>query len=138
MIQATNTTWEGGWVRFLRIGKDKYNTLIIKAKDTMNKIKKIEEDGNDDNDDDDEDNDDSNNNYYLSEKPRTRDQALNDKYILKQQMEGQVSMLAHDCDWSIYEKDNDDDSNDDGYNNNTQDVEYYKEDECEQKHKEEI
>ena len=34
-----------GWVRLIRIGKDKYNRLIIKAKDTMNKLRKIEENG---------------------------------------------------------------------------------------------
>ena len=34
-----------GWARLIRIGKDKYNRLIIKAKDTMNKLKKIEEKG---------------------------------------------------------------------------------------------
>ena len=89
----------------------------------MNKIKKFEENSYDEDEDDDEDDNDSNkNDYYLSERPRTREQALNDKYILKQQMECQFSMLAHDCDWSIYQKDNDDESNDDGYNNNTQEA----------------
>ena len=39
---------------------------------------------------------------------RTREQGINDKYILKQQMEYQVSMLSHDGDCSIYEKDDDD------------------------------
>ena len=67
---------------FLRIGKDKYNTLILKAKDTMNKIKKIGVNVDNEDEDDNEDDDDSNNNYYLSERPRTREQALNDTYIL--------------------------------------------------------
>merc|ERR1712238_413237 len=102
VIRATNTTQEGEWVRFLRTGKDKYNRLIIKAKDTLNKIKTIKE--NSDNDDDDneyDDEDDDNNNknaYYLSKRPRTREQALNNKYVLRQQMECRVTMLAHDCD----------------------------------------
>ena len=34
-----------GWVHLIRVGKDKYNRLIITAKNTMNKIKKIEEKG---------------------------------------------------------------------------------------------
>ena len=119
-----DTTQDGGWLRVLRIGKDKCSRLIRKAQDTMNKIKKIEENGDDDdNEDDDADCDDSHTHeYYLSGKPRTREQILNDKYNLKQQMERQVSMLAHVCDWSICEKDNGD-SNDDGYNNNTQEAE---------------
>merc|ERR1712238_418638 len=33
---------ERGWVRFIIIGEDKYNKLIIKAKDTANKIMKLE------------------------------------------------------------------------------------------------
>ena len=37
-------------------------------------------------------------------------------------MEYQVSMLAHDCEWSTYEKDDDDESNNDGYYNNTQEA----------------
>ena len=32
---------KGEWVSSLRIGKDIYNRLVIKAKDTMNKIKKM-------------------------------------------------------------------------------------------------
>merc|ERR1719491_450832 len=98
-----DTTREGGWARFFQTGKDKCSKLIRKAQDTMNKIKKIEENGDDDDDnddnneddDDDEDDDDSNTNkYYLSRRPRTREQALNDKYNLKQQMKCQVSTLA--------------------------------------------
>ena len=54
--------------------------------------------------------------------PRTKEQAINVLYILKQQMECQVSMLAHDGNCGIYKKDDDDDNNDDGYNNNTQEA----------------
>ena len=43
-------------------------------------------------------------------------------YILKQQMECQVSLLAHNSDCGIHKKD-DDDSNDNEYNNETQDTE---------------
>jgi len=71
--RPTQSEKEGGCV-ILRIGKDKYNRLIIKAKDTINKIKKIEEKGDDDDENNDEDDDDSTkNDYYLSEKPRTRE-----------------------------------------------------------------
>merc|ERR1712238_511779 len=37
LIRVTNTTQEGGWVRFLKTGKDKCSRLIRKAQDTMNK-----------------------------------------------------------------------------------------------------
>ena len=44
VIQATNAPLkdEGGCVRFLRIRKDKYNRLIIKAKDKMKKMREKE------------------------------------------------------------------------------------------------
>ena len=73
VIWATNTTQEGGLVRFSRIRIDKYNTIIVKVKDTINKVKKIKENGDDDDEEDHKDNDDSNkNDHFLSESPRTR------------------------------------------------------------------
>ena len=51
-------------------------------------------------------------------------------YILKQQMECKLNLLAHDSDCGIYKKD-DDDTKDNKYNNKTQDAEYYEEDEKE-------
>ena len=43
-------------------------------------------------------------------------------YILKQQMDYQVSLLLHDSDCGIYKEDGDDHSNDNEYNNKTQDA----------------
>ena len=59
---------------------------------------------------------------YQQQPKRTREQAINDKYILKQQVDCQVCLLDHNSDCGSYEKDNDDDINNNGYNNNTQDA----------------
>ena len=59
---------------------------------------------------------------YQQHPKRTREQAINDKYILKQQMECLVSLFAHDSNCCIYKKDDDDDSNDNEYENKTQDA----------------
>ena len=73
------------------------------------------------------DNDDNNNVTPQDKEKRTREQEINDTYILKQQIERKNSLLAQDSSCGIYEKDDDDDSNNNEYNNKTQDAAYYEE-----------